>query len=81
MRSSVGHVLPRKTTKQVQCAQYQSAIEVISGGHGGNVLDEGEVIVAWLGGVDNEIECGGGFALQNPKPNAAHSVSVCYRSD
>jgi hypothetical protein len=81
MKSSVGHVLPCKTTKQAQCAQYQSAMEYISGGHGGNVLDEGEVVVTWLGGADNEIECGGGFAGQNQKPSAACSVLVCYRSD
>jgi hypothetical protein len=38
-------------------------MEAIDGDHGGGVLDEGEVVVAGLGGVDNEIECGGSFAL------------------
>ena len=37
MRSSVGHVLPCKTTKQAQHTQYQSATEVISGGGGRSV--------------------------------------------
>jgi hypothetical protein len=81
MKVSVGHILPCKTTKQAQCTQYQSAIEYISRGHGGNVLDGGEVIVVWLGGADNEIECGGGFALQNQKLSAARSVLVCYKSN
>jgi hypothetical protein len=40
-------------------------MEVISKVHGGNVLDKGEVVLMRLGGVDNEIECGDGFALQN----------------
>jgi hypothetical protein len=38
-------------------------METIDGDHGGGVLDEGEVVVAGLGGVDSEIDAGGGFAL------------------
>jgi len=47
----------------VCCARYQSAMEAISGRHGGGVLDEGEVVVVRLGGVNSEIEPGVGFAL------------------
>ena len=42
-------------------------MEAISGDHGGGVLDEGEVVVAGLGGADSEIECGGQFCPVKPK--------------
>jgi hypothetical protein len=37
-------------------------MEIIIRGYGGDVLDEGEVVVAGLGGVDSEIELRAGFA-------------------
>jgi hypothetical protein len=37
------------------------------GEHRGDVSDEGEVVVAGLGGVDSEIECGGRFCPVKPK--------------
>jgi hypothetical protein len=70
-----------KTGNQVQHTQCQTMIEVISGGHGGDVLDEGEVVFVGFGGADREIEPGGGFALQNRKPSPLCSVLVCYESD
>ena len=42
-------------------------MEAIDGGHGDGVLDEGEVVVAGLGGMDSEIEYGGHFCLVKPK--------------
>jgi hypothetical protein len=42
-------------------------MDTISGDHGGGVLDEGEVVVAGLGGADSEIECGGQFCPVKPK--------------
>jgi len=42
-------------------------MEAISGDNGGGVLDEGEVVVAGLGGVDSEIERGGQFFPVKPK--------------
>ena len=70
-----------KTGNQVQHTQYQTMIEVISGGHGGDVLDEGEVVFAGFGGADREIERDGSFALQNRKLSPLCSVLVCYRSN
>jgi hypothetical protein len=62
-----GTVLPRKTENQAQRTRYWSPINVISEGHGGDVLDEGEVVLTRLGGVDNKIECGGRFCPAKPK--------------
>jgi hypothetical protein len=73
-----GTVLPCKTKNRAQHTRYWSPIKVISEGHGSDVLDEGEVVLTRLGGVDNEIECGAHFALQNHKISAMRSVSVCY---
>jgi hypothetical protein len=42
-------------------------MKAINGDHGGDVSDEGEVVVAGLGGVDSEIECGGRFCPVKPK--------------
>jgi hypothetical protein len=42
-------------------------MESITRDHGGGVLDEGEVVVAGLGGVDSEIEYGGRFCPVKPK--------------
>jgi hypothetical protein len=42
-------------------------MEAINGDHGGGVLDEGEVVVVGLGGVDSEIEYGGHFYPVKPK--------------
>jgi hypothetical protein len=42
-------------------------MEAIDGDHGGGVLDEGEVVVVGLGGVDSEIERGGRFRPVKPK--------------
>lgn len=54
---------PSKTENRARWARYRCVMEAISGDHGGGVLDEGEVVVAGLGGVDSEIKRGGGFAL------------------
>jgi hypothetical protein len=42
-------------------------MEAIDGDHGGDVLDNGEVVVAGFGGVDSEIEHGGRFCPVKPK--------------
>jgi hypothetical protein len=42
-------------------------MDAISGDHGGGVLDEGEVVVAGLGGVDSKIEHSGQFCPVKPK--------------
>ena len=42
-------------------------VEATSGGHGSGVLDLGEVVVAMLGGMDCNIEQGGGFCPAKPK--------------
>jgi len=42
-------------------------MDAISGDHGGGVLDEGEVVVAGLGGVDSKIKCRGRFCPVKPK--------------
>jgi hypothetical protein len=55
-RSSWGWVLSGKTKSRAQRTLYRSAMEVISRVHGSDVLDEGEVVLTRLGGVDNEIE-------------------------
>ena len=81
MRSSRGWVLPCEIKKRARRARYRSAMETISGGHGGGALDDGEVVVARLGGVDSEIERGVGFALRNQKASALCSVLVCNGSD
>jgi len=56
-------------------------MEAIGGGHGSGVFDEGEVVIARLGGVDSEIEPGVGFAMRNQKASALCSVLVCNGSD
>ena len=66
-RSSRGWVLPCKTKNRAHCARYWSAMEAIGGEHDGDVLDEGEVVLTRLGGVDNEIECGGQFCPAKPR--------------
>jgi hypothetical protein len=62
-----GTVLPCKTENRAQRTWYLSPIKVISEGHGDDVLDDGEVVLTRLGGVDNEIECGGRFCPAKPK--------------
>jgi len=56
-----GWVLPCEIKKRTRCARYWSATEEIGGGHGSDVFNEREVVIARLGGVDSEIEPGGGF--------------------
>ena len=59
--------LPCKTENQALCAWYWFVVEATSGGHGSGVLDLGEVVVAMLGGMDCNIEQGGGFCPAKPK--------------
>jgi hypothetical protein len=42
-------------------------MKAINRDHGGDVLDEGEVVVVGLGGVDSKIECRGWFCPVKPK--------------
>jgi hypothetical protein len=65
-------------------------MKAIDGDHGGNVLDDGEVVVVGFGGVDSEIEPGGRFCPVKPrsergglgigarwKPSTGTMVVVC----
>jgi hypothetical protein len=54
-----GAVLPCKIDIRAWWNWYQHTMEAIDGDHGGGVLDEGEVVVVGLGGVDGEIKSGG----------------------
>ena len=81
MRLSRGWVLPCEIKKRARHARYRSAMETISGGHGGGAFNEGEVVVVRLGGVDSEIEPGVGFALRNQKVSPLCSVSVRNEND
>jgi hypothetical protein len=47
-------------------------MEANGGGHGGNVLDKGQGIVAGLGGGDSEIKLGVGFDLQTVSYTPPH---------
>ena len=76
MRSSGGWVLPCEIKRRVRCARYWCAMEAIGGGHGSGVFDEGEVVIARLGGVDSEIEPGGGFCPAKLKSDHASSISL-----
>ena len=60
-------VLPCETENRVQCTRYWSVMEANRRVHGSSVLDGKDVVVAGLGGVDREIEWGGGFCPVKPK--------------
>jgi hypothetical protein len=64
-------VSPCKTENQALRVRYWSVVEATSGGHGSGVLDWGEVVVAMLGGVDCNIEWGGGFCPAKLKTECA----------